>query len=526
MHDRVEAFGGHTIRRIPRAARAGIVEQTIEAAKVFGRRSDGIGDVAFRRDVAAHIMRRAFVLLLDPRAFVVLDVGSDDLRALRHEQIDRTAANAAGRARDDGDLSLQTSSHKVLPRSFRHHPACRGKRNGCGNHDYGRSRPHALDPIELSQALIRCPSVTPKDEGALGVLERALTPLDFACHRLRFEQDGTAPIENIYARIGTAGPNFCFAGHTDVVPPGEKWSHDPFAGTVEDGTLYGRGAVDMKSAIAAFAAAASRYLANGAPKGSISLLITGDEEGPAINGTPKMLGWLKERGETLSHCIVGEPTATTRAGDTLKIGRRGSITTGVVVRGVQGHVGYPHRARNPIPAIAALITRLSSLALDKGTEHFEPSTLSFTTVDVGNPAANVIPAEAHATFNIRFNDAHSSETLKRWIEGEAKTIEADTSCEIALRFTVGGDVFITKPGSFTDLVSKAVESSTGETPEFSTTGGTSDARFIRAYCPVAELGLPGTTMHKVDECVPVAEITRLSDIYLKILEHYFANPPR
>jgi succinyl-diaminopimelate desuccinylase len=282
----------------------------------------------------------------------------------------------------------------------------------------------------------------------------------------------------------------------------------------------------MKSAIAAFAAAASRYLEKGAPKGSISLLITGDEEGPAINGTPKMLGWLKEHGETLSHCIVGEPTATTRAGDTLKIGRRGTMATAVTIRGVQGHVGYPHRARNPIPALAALVTRLSSYVLDKGTEHFEPTTLSFTTVDVGNPATNVIPAEAHATFNIRFNDSHSAETLKHWIEAEAKTIEADTDCEIIPRFTIGGDVFLTKPGSFTDLVAKAVKTATGAAPEFSTTGGTSDARFIRSYCPVAELGLPGGTMHKVDECVPVAEIARLSDIYLTILEHYFANPPQ
>src|ERR1700749_1814338 len=383
-----------------------------------------------------------------------------------------------------------------------------------------------IDPVELAQALIRCPSVTPRDEGALAVLEKALTPLGFKCHRLHFEQDGTAPIDNLYARIGTAGPNFCFAGHTDVVPPGEKWRHDPFAGTVESGTLYGRGAVDMKSAIAAFAAAASRTLANGAPKGSISLLITGDEEGPAINGTPKMLGWLKEHGETVDHCIVGEPTATARAGDTLKIGRRGSITTSVTVRGVQGHVGYPHRARNPIPALAMLVTRLSSHTLDKGTEHFEASTLSFTTIDVGNPATNVIPAEAHATFNIRFNDAHSAETLKHWIEREAKAVRADTDCQIELRFIVGGDVFLTKPGSFTDLVSKAVQRATNAAPEFSTTGGTSDARFIRAHCPVAELGLPAGTMHKVDECVPVAEIMRLSDIYLAILEQYFPPPPK
>jgi succinyl-diaminopimelate desuccinylase len=383
----------------------------------------------------------------------------------------------------------------------------------------------ALDPTELAQALIRCPSVTPKDEGALAVLEKALTPLGFTCHRLRFEHDGTAPIDNLYARIGTAGPNFCFAGHTDVVPPGEKWSHDPFAGTVEDGTLYGRGAVDMKSAIAAFAAAASRYLENGAPKGSISLLITGDEEGPAINGTPKMLGWLKEHGETLNHCIVGEPTAIHHAGDTLKIGRRGSLTGRVVVRGVQGHVGYPQRALNPIPPLAAFITRLSSRELDGGTEHFEASTLSFTTVDVGNPATNVVPAEARATFNIRFNDSHTSQSLQDWIASEINPA-VPRGYEVEVLYENGATPFLTQPGDFTELVAKAVESATGSRPLFSTTGGTSDARFIRSHCPVAELGLPGGTMHKIDECVPVAEIARLSDIYLKILEHYFADPPQ
>jgi succinyl-diaminopimelate desuccinylase len=282
----------------------------------------------------------------------------------------------------------------------------------------------------------------------------------------------------------------------------------------------------MKSSIAAFVSAAARYLAANKLKGSISLLITGDEEGPAINGTPKMLGWLKERGETIDHCIVGEPTATAHAGDTLKIGRRGSITATVTMRGLQGHVGYPHRARNPIPAMSALVTRLSSHILDKGTEHFEPSTLSFTTVDVGNPATNVIPADARATFNIRFNDAHSAVSLQRWIETEANAVAKDTGCEVTLKFSVGGEVFLTEPGSFTDLVAIAVKDTTGTAPEFSTTGGTSDARFIRSHCPVAELGLPGGTMHKTDECVPVEEISRLSDIYLAILTRYFADPPQ
>jgi succinyl-diaminopimelate desuccinylase len=383
-----------------------------------------------------------------------------------------------------------------------------------------------MDPVDLARALIRCPSVTPKDEGALGALEAVLAPLGFTCHRLRFEAEGTAPVDNLYARIGTAGPNFCFAGHTDVVPPGDAslWRHDPFAAEIKGGMLYGRGAADMKSAIAAFAHAASRYLGEQELKGSISLLITGDEEGPAINGTPKMLDWLKAQGETLDHCIVGEPTSTAKAGDTLKIGRRGSLTARLTVTGAQGHVGYPHKARNPIPAMAALIERLSSHVIDEGTEHFEKSTLSFTTVDVGNPASNVIPAEAHAQLNIRFNDAQSPEKLQAWIEREADAVSKRSGCTIALRFDVGGNVFLTKPGAFVDLVSEATGRVTGAPPALSTTGGTSDARFIRNHCPVAELGLPGGTMHKADECVPVAEIHRLSDIYKAVLERYFATP--
>jgi succinyl-diaminopimelate desuccinylase len=384
-----------------------------------------------------------------------------------------------------------------------------------------------MDPVELARALIRCPSVTPRDDGALDALEAALKPLGFACHRLRFEAEGTAPVDNLYARIGTRAPHFCFAGHTDVVPPGDAslWRHAPFAAEIEDGVLYGRGAADMKSAIAAFAHAASRYLGEHTLDGSISLLITGDEEGPAINGTPRMLDWLKGRGETLDHCIVGEPTSVARAGDTLKIGRRGSLTARITVTGVQGHVGYPHKARNPIPAMAALIERLSSHALDEGTEHFEKSTLSFTTVDVGNPAGNVIPAEARAQLNIRFNDAQSPAKLKAWIESEAGVVSERSFCEIALRFDIGGNVFLTKPGAFVDLVSEATGRATGTPPALSTTGGTSDARFIRDHCPVAELGLPGGTMHKAEECVAVADIHRLSDIYKAVLERYFATPP-
>jgi succinyl-diaminopimelate desuccinylase len=383
----------------------------------------------------------------------------------------------------------------------------------------------APDPVALAQALIRCPSVTPEDAGALGVLEKALTPLGFTCHRLRFEQPGTDAVDNLYARIGTGAPHFCYAGHTDVVPPGDVslWRYGPFEAEIRDGTLYGRGAADMKSSIAAFVSAASRFLADNKLKGSISLLITGDEEGPAINGTPKMLDWLKARGETIDHCIVGEPTATARAGDTLKIGRRGSLTARVTVRGMQGHVGYPHKALNPIPVMAAFITRLSSHTLDKGTAHFEPSALSFTTVDVGNPATNVIPAEARATVNIRFNDTHTAESLQRWIAEETNSLTNTAGFEIATDFIVGARTFLTEPGAFTDLVSRAVKDTTGAAPELSTTGGTSDARFIKEYCPVAELGLPGGTMHKTDECVPVAEIHRLSDIYKSILDGYFAQ---
>ena len=384
-----------------------------------------------------------------------------------------------------------------------------------------------MDPVELAQRLIRCPSVTPRDEGALDVLEAALKPLGFACHRLRFEQARTPSIDNLYARIGSGSPNFCFAGHTDVVPPGDKalWRHDPFAGEIRDGTLYGRGAADMKSAIAAFVHAVERHLAESPPKGSISLLITGDEEGPAINGTAKVLDWLKSRGEVLSHCIVGEPTSTARAGDTLKIGRRGSLTARVAVRGVQGHVGYPAKARNPIPAMAALVQRLSSHVLDEGTAHFEPSTLSFTTLDVGNPAGNVIPAEARAQFNIRFNDSQTPDGLKRWIESEAAAVRTASGCELDLKFELGANAFLTEPGTFVSLVADAARHVIDAPPAISTTGGTSDARFIKEHCPVVELGLPGGTMHKADECVAVAEIGLLSDVYKAVLDRYFANPP-
>ncbi|MGZ5930738.1 MAG: succinyl-diaminopimelate desuccinylase [Rhizomicrobium sp.] len=384
------------------------------------------------------------------------------------------------------------------------------------------------DPVALSQALIRCPSVTPSDAGALAVLEAALKPLGFACHRLRFEEAGTAPVDNLYARIGAQGPNFCFAGHTDVVPPGDAklWRHDPFGAAIENGTLYGRGAADMKSAIACFISAAARYLASGKPYGSISLLITGDEEGEAINGTPKLLRWLTEQGERLDHCVVGEPTSTARAGDTIKIGRRGSMNTRLIVRGTQGHVAYPHQAANPLPAMAALVSRLSAEELDKGTAHFDPSTLAFTTIDTGNAATNVIPAEVRAGFNIRFTDQHTPESLKARIAEAVDATKKQFGCEIEAVFQVSGVSFLTAPGAFTELLAKAVQKITGITPEYSTTGGTSDARFIKDHCPVAELGLSNATMHKANECATLEDIGLLTDIYTEVIATYFANPPR
>jgi len=384
------------------------------------------------------------------------------------------------------------------------------------------------DPVALSQALIRRPSVTPADAGALGVLEAALTPLGFACHRLRFEESGTAAIENLYARIGTQGPNFCFAGHTDVVPPGDRklWRHDPFAAVIDNGTLYGRGAADMKSAIAAFVSAAARYLGTGKPYGSISLLITGDEEGIAINGTTKVLAWLAEKGERLDHCIVGEPTSEIHAGDTIKIGRRGSLNTRVTVRGTQGHVAYPKRAANPLPAVAALVSLLSSEDLDQGNEHFDPSTLAFTTIDTGNTATNVIPAEVKAGFNIRFTDQHTPDSLKARIATATETVRKQFGCEIETVFQLSGVSFLTAPGPFTKLLADAVRSVTGKVPQYSTTGGTSDARFIKDYCPVAELGLSNATMHKANESAKLEDIRLLADIYTQVLSSYFALPPR
>lgn len=383
-----------------------------------------------------------------------------------------------------------------------------------------------IDAVRLAQDLIRRPSVTPEDAGALGVLEAALKPLGFACHRLRFEEKGTAPIENLYARIGDAAPNFCFAGHTDVVPPGDAklWKSDPYAADIRDGVLYGRGAADMKSAIAAFVSAAERQIKKGL-KGSISLLITGDEEGVAVNGTKKVLDWMKEKGERADHCLVGEPTSVARSGDTIKIGRRGSMRIELRVQGVQGHTAYPQNALNPIPILATLVSQLAAEPLDTGTVHFEPSTLVFTTFDVGNPASNVSPAEAFAACNIRFNDLHKPESLQRLIERRAHEIATAMGGEISVTSSVSGVAFLTQPGAFTNILRNATARVTGVAPNFSTGGGTSDARFIKDHCPVAELGLAGTTMHKVNECAPVSEIALLTDIYEAILADYFARPP-
>lgn len=382
------------------------------------------------------------------------------------------------------------------------------------------------DPVALAQALIRCPSITPHDAGALSVLERSLEPLGFDCTRLRFESAGSPPIENLYARIGSASPNICFAGHTDVVPPGDRalWGRDPFAAEISDGFLFGRGAADMKSAIAAFVAAAGDYLKT-QPKGSVSLLITGDEEGPAVNGTAKVLEWLAGKGERIDHCIVGEPTAAKRAGDTIKIGRRGSMRIDFTARGVQGHTAYPQRALNPIPVLANLVMRVVRNPLDEGTPHFQPSTLAFTTFDVGNPAANVSPATAAASANIRFNDRHTPEDILRRMRVHADEVVAETGGEIDVAMNVGALPFLTSPGPFTEFLSQAIERVTGERPELSTTGGTSDARFLARYCPVAEIGLAGVTMHKTDECVAVAEIENLAAIYRSILDAYSASPP-
>ena len=388
-----------------------------------------------------------------------------------------------------------------------------------------QERARLADPLALAQDLIRCRSVTPHDDGCIAVLERALGELGFTCTRVPSATAGPR-IENLYARLGTGKPNFCFAGHTDVVPPGDAatWRFQPFDAQVADGTLFGRGAADMKSAIAAFVAAVARAKAPLA--GSVSLLITGDEEGPAIDGTARVLDWLKARGETIDHCIVGEPTAESSAGDTVKIGRRGSLTGTLTVIGIQGHVGYPERAKNPVPGLVAGLQRLIEHKLDNGNTQFQASNLEVTTIDIGNPATNVIPAQAKATFNIRFNNEQTAEGLEDWIKKETSAATQKLGLKSELVFTRGAHPFLTPEGEFTQVIAEAVLRVTNQRPKFSTTGGTSDARFIREHCPVAELGLAGGTMHKIDECVSLADLEKLTRIYEELLAAYFAKVKR
>ena len=382
----------------------------------------------------------------------------------------------------------------------------------------------SLDAVQFAAELIRCPSVTPADAGALDVLERALTDLGFRCTRLPFDEEGTDAVDNLYARLGHEAPHICFAGHTDVVPVGAQadWQVDPFAGEIREQCLWGRGAADMKGAIAAFVAAVAGHIeTHGQPDGSISFLITGDEEGPSINGTRKMLGWLQEQGEIIDDCVVGEPTNPEVLGDMIKIGRRGSVNGVVTVRGTQGHVAYPHLAENPVPQLAAMMTALSAAQLDDGTEHFQPSNLEVTSFDVGNATTNVIPAEASARFNIRYNDTWNAQTISAWIKKQLDAAQGASGYDLQLSHT--GDCFLTEPNDFVETLSAAVEEVTGRAPVLSTSGGTSDARFIKDITRVVEFGLVGKTMHKVDERVPVDDIRQLTGIYQKLLDGYFAG---
>lgn len=378
------------------------------------------------------------------------------------------------------------------------------------------------DPVDLARALIQCRSVTPAEGGALTLLQSVLEPLGFVCERVVFSGPGTPDIDNLYARRGTSKPNLCFAGHTDVVPPGDldAWSCDPFAAVVRDGVLFGRGAVDMKGAIACFVAAAARRIAAGDDAGSLSLLITGDEEGPSINGTVKVLQWLKERGETIDAAIVGEPSNPEALGDEIKIGRRGSVTGELVVHGVQGHAAYPQRADNPVPKLAHFISRLMGTLIDEGTRHFEPSNCQVTVVSVPNTAANVIPAFAKATFNIRYNDIWRRPTIEEWVRLQCEAAALATGARYDISFSGTGDVFLTGAGPLVDTLTRAVAAVTGRTPKLSTSGGTSDARFIKDIAPVVEFGLVNSTIHQVDERVPLADLEQLTRIYERFIADF------
>ena len=378
-----------------------------------------------------------------------------------------------------------------------------------------------LDSLDLARRLIRCPSVTPEEGGALDLLQEVLEGLGFRCRRLVFSEAGTPDVDNLYARRGATGPNFCYAGHTDVVPPGDPadWRHDPFAAEVADGWLYGRGAVDMKGAIAAYLGAVSRFLEARGPDfgGSLSLLITGDEEGPAVNGTRKVLDVLADEGETLDACLVGEPTSNQRLADMVKIGRRGALNARLTVTGVQGHSAYAHLADNPVHRLVAMLARLTGEPLDEGSEHFPPTSLQVTTVDVGNPATNVIPAQATAGFDVRFSDRQTSQSVERWVRERLDAVGGDY--ELVVR--VSGESFLCPPGPLSDLIGNAVAGVTGAAPELGTTGGTSDARFIKDHAPIAELGLLNATAHKVDERVSLDDLDALGRIYEAVLDGYF-----
>lgn len=379
-----------------------------------------------------------------------------------------------------------------------------------------------VDPVALTRDLVRCPSVTPDAGTALDLLEATLAGLGFRCARLRFEGDGSYPVDNLFAKRGEGSPHLAFAGHVDVVPPGDaaRWRHAPFAGEIEEGRLYGRGAADMKSGVAAFVGAAAAHLARvGTPAGSISLLITGDEEADAVNGTVKLLEWAAAQGERFDACIVGEPTCPGALGDTVKIGRRGSLTGRLTVRGSQGHTAYPHRADNAAHRLVAVLDRLIGTALDEGTPWFDASNLQVTSIDIGNAASNVIPAEATARFNIRFNDRHTRASLEAWLRAQIAPLAPDYTLEVS----GNAEAFITEPGPLSESLAEAIWSTTGRRPALNTTGGTSDARFIQRYCPVVEFGLVGTTMHQVDEHVAVEDILGLARIYEAFLDRFLAR---
>jgi succinyl-diaminopimelate desuccinylase len=375
------------------------------------------------------------------------------------------------------------------------------------------------DPVSLLQELIRCPSVTPAEGGALSLLERLLGGAGFRCVRLKF-----AEVDNLFARFGSEGPHFCFAGHTDVVPPGDaaNWKYPPFDGVVADGFVWGRGASDMKGSVAAFAVAAMDFVNRPGFKGSISVLITGDEEGPAENGTVKVLEWMRQMDEVPDHCLVGEPSCPENFGDMIKIGRRGSISFRVEVKGRQGHAAYPEKADNPVPKLSRLIYNISQVELDRGNAHFGPSTLAVTSFDVGNPAGNVIPEKAVARFNIRYNTEQTPEKLRAWLDGEIARVKVEMGGDFSYTTSEGAEVFLTKPGAFCDVVAQAVAQETNRQPVLSTTGGTSDARFVKDYCEVVEFGPTNQTIHQTDERIGVDELKALTRAYGRILESYFA----